>query len=33
MMLTTEAMITEKPKKAVNSAPGAGMEEMDDDMY
>ena len=33
MMLTTEAMITEKPKKAAKSAPGAGMEDMDDDMY
>ncbi len=33
MMLTTEAMITEKPKKAAKSAPGAGMDDMDDDMY
>jgi chaperonin GroEL len=33
MMLTTEAMITEKPKKAAKSAPGAGMDDMEDDMY
>lgn len=33
MMLTTEAMITEKPKKAAKSATGAGMDDMDDDMY
>ena len=33
MMLTTEAMITEKPKKAAKSAPGAGMDDMDEDMY
>jgi chaperonin GroEL len=33
MMLTTEAMITEKPKKTAKSAPGAGMDDMDDDMY
>ena len=33
MMLTTEAMITEKPIKAAKSAPGAGMDDMDDDMY
>ena len=32
MMLTTEAMITEQPKKADKPAP-AGMNEMDDDMY
>lgn len=32
MMLTTEAMITEKPKKAAKPAPGAGMDDMDDDM-
>jgi len=33
MMLTTEAMITEKPKKASKTAPGAGMDDMDEDMY
>ena len=33
MMLTTEAMITEKPKKAAKTAPGTGMDDMDDDMY
>ena len=33
MMLTTEAMITEKPKKAAKSTPGAGMDDMDDEMY
>jgi chaperonin GroEL len=33
MMLTTEAMITEKPKKASKSASGAGMDDMDEDMY
>jgi chaperonin GroEL len=33
MMLTTEAMITEKPKKAAKTAPGAGMDDMEDDMY
>ncbi len=33
MMLTTEAMITEKPQKAEKSAAGAGMGDMDDDMY
>ncbi len=33
MMLTTEAMITEKPKKAAKSAPGGGMDDMDEDMY
>ena len=33
MMLTTEAMITEKPKKAAKPTPGAGMDDMDDDMY
>ncbi len=33
MMLTTEAMITEKPKKAANASSGAGMDEMDDEMY
>ena len=33
MMLTTEAMITEKPKKAGKSASGAGMDDMDEDMY
>jgi chaperonin GroEL len=33
MMLTTEAMITEKPKKATKSASGAGMDDMDEDMY
>jgi chaperonin GroEL len=33
MMLTTEAMITEKPKKAAKTASGAGMEDMEDDMY
>jgi len=33
MMLTTEAMITEKPKKSAKSAPGAGMDDMEDDMY
>jgi chaperonin GroEL len=33
MMLTTEAMITEKPKKAAKSAPIAGTDDMDDDMY
>jgi chaperonin GroEL len=33
MMLTTEAMITEKPKKAAKATPGAGMDDMDDEMY
>ena len=33
MMLTTEAMITEKPQKAETPAPGAGMGDMGDDMY
>jgi chaperonin GroEL len=33
MMLTTEAMITEKPKKAAKSAQGGGMDDMDEDMY
>ncbi|MFH0995264.1 MAG: chaperonin GroEL [Pseudomonadota bacterium] len=33
MMLTTEAMITEKPKKTAKSASGAGMDGMEDDMY
>ena len=33
MMLTTEAMITEKPKKAAKSSQSAGMDDMDEDMY
>lgn len=33
LMLTTEAMITEKPKKAAKTSPASGMNDMEDDMY